>query len=72
MEEVHLGCRHALMQRWWNLKEAAVKQGRLQARRLEQVYWEKYQAAVTVTASGRVMDANGKSFMPIQLEARAS
>ena len=54
------------------MKEAAVKQGRLQARRLEQVYWEKYQAAVTVTASGRVMDANGKSFMPIQLEARAS
>ena len=64
--------RRALRKKWLDLVAAAVQQGKEHARELEQLYWAKYQAAVTVTPSGKVVDAHGKSFMPIHVDAVAS
>lgn len=64
-------CRHALRKKWLDVIAAAIKQGKARARQLEEIYWAKYQAAVTVTISGKVIDSKGKAFMPTRLEAKA-
>ena len=64
-------CRQALRRKWLDVVGAAVKQAKAKARQLEEVYWTKYRAAVTVTISGKVIDAKGKPFMPTRLEAKA-
>lgn len=64
-------CRQALRTKWLDLVAAAIQQGKARAKTLEQLYWEKYQAAVEVTTSGKVVDAKGKTFMPIDLEVSA-
>ena len=60
-------CRRALRSKWLALVKDALRDGQERARRVEEVYWQKHQAVVQVSPSGKVTDSHGKRLLPTSI-----